>query len=154
MLAAIPSIIYGMWGLFVFVPVFQQYVQPFLIALGNVPIIGGMFAGRRSASAFHRGPDPVDHDHPLHRGGDARRVRAGADHVEGIGLRPGSTTWEVMWRVVLPFTKSGVIGGIMLGLGRALGETMAVTFVIGNAFKWSGSLFSQLHRLGAGQRIQ
>jgi phosphate transport system permease protein len=54
----------------------------------------------------------------------------------------GSTTWEVMWRVVLPFTKSGVIGGIMLGLGRALGETMAVTFVIGNAFKWSGSLFS------------
>lgn len=54
----------------------------------------------------------------------------------------GSTTWEVMWKVVLPFTKSGVIGGIMLGLGRALGETMAVTFVIGNAFRWSGSLFS------------
>ena len=58
----------------------------------------------------------------------------------------GSTTWEVMWRVVLPFTKSGVIGGIMLGLGRALGETMAVTFVIGNAFRWSGSLFSPATR--------
>lgn len=68
----------------------------------------------------------------------------------------GSTTWEVMWRVVLPFTKSGVIGGIMLGLGRALGETMAVTFVIGNAFKVVRFVVlpGQLDRLGPGQRIQ
>jgi phosphate transport system permease protein len=144
MLAAIPSIIYGMWGLFVFVPVFQQYVQPFLIAtLGSVPIIGGMFAGPPfGIGIFTAGLILSIMIIPFIAAvmRDVFELVPAMLKESAYGL--GSTTWEVMWRVVLPFTKSGVIGGIMLGLGRALGETMAVTFVIGNAFKWSGSLFS------------
>ncbi|MEN4920143.1 phosphate ABC transporter permease subunit PstC [Achromobacter spanius] len=144
MLAAIPSIIYGMWGLFVFVPVFQQYVQPFLIAtLGNLPIIGGLFAGPPfGIGIFTAGLILSIMIIPFIAAvmRDVFELVPAMLKESAYGL--GSTTWEVMWRVVLPFTKSGVIGGVMLGLGRALGETMAVTFVIGNAFKWSGSLFS------------
>lgn len=144
MLAAIPSIIYGMWGLFVFVPVFQTYVQPFLIAtFGQLPGIGSWFAGPPfGIGIFTAGLILSIMIIPF-----IAAVMRDVFELVPVMLKEsayglGCTTWEVMWRIVLPFTKSGVIGGIMLGLGRALGETMAVTFVIGNAFQWSGSLFS------------
>ncbi|CAP43867.1 phosphate ABC transporter permease subunit PstC [Bordetella petrii] len=144
MLAAIPSIIYGMWGLFVFVPIFQQYVQPGLIAtLGTLPLIGGIFAGPPfGIGIFTAGLILSIMIIPFIAAvmRDVFELVPPMLKESAYGL--GSTTWEVMWRVVLPFTKSGVIGGIMLGLGRALGETMAVTFVIGNAFRWPDSLFS------------
>jgi len=144
MLAAIPSIIYGMWGLFVFVPVFQQYVQPLMIAsLGNIPGIGFMFAGPPfGIGVFTAGLILSIMIIPFIAAvmRDVFELVPPMLKESAYGL--GSTTWEVMWRVVLPFTRSGVIGGIMLGLGRALGETMAVTFVIGNAFRSPDSLFS------------
>jgi phosphate transport system permease protein len=144
MLAAIPSIIYGMWGLFVFAPVFQQYVQPGMIAtLGKIPGIGALFQG----PAFGIGILTagiilavmiIPFITAVMR--DVFELVPTLLKESAYGL--GATTWEVVWRVVLPFTKAGVIGGIMLGLGRALGETMAVTFVIGNAYRLSGSLFA------------
>jgi len=144
MLAAIPSIIYGMWGLFIFVPVFQEYVQPGLIAvLGGLPLIGGIFAGPPfGIGIFTAGLILSIMIIPFIAAvmRDVFELVPPMLKESAYGL--GSTTWEVMWRVVLPYTKSGVIGGIMLGLGRALGETMAVTFVIGNAFRWPDSLFS------------
>lgn len=144
MLAAIPSIIYGMWGLFVFVPVFQEYVQPTLISvLGGIPVIGGIFAGPPfGIGIFTAGLILSIMIIPFIAAvmRDVFELVPTLLKESAYGL--GSTTWEVMWRVVLPFTKTGVIGGIMLGLGRALGETMAVTFVIGNAFQFPGSLFS------------
>jgi phosphate transport system permease protein len=144
MLAAIPSIIYGMWGLFVFVPVFQQYVQPTLIdVLGGIPVIGSWFAGPPfGIGIFTAGLILSIMIIPFIAAvmRDVFELVPPMLKESAYGL--GGTTWEVMWRVVLPFTKSGVIGGIMLGLGRALGETMAVTFVIGNSFSLGGSLFS------------
>jgi phosphate transport system permease protein len=144
MLAAIPSIIYGMWGLFVFVPVFQEYVQPTLIeVLGSIPVIGSWFAGPPfGIGIFTAGLILSIMVIPFITAvmRDVFELVPPMLKESAYGL--GSTTWEVMWRVVLPFTKTGVIGGVMLGLGRALGETMAVTFVIGNAFRWTGSVFS------------
>jgi phosphate transport system permease protein len=144
MLAAIPSIIYGMWGLFVFAPVFQQYVQPGMIAtLGKIPGLGVLFQG----PAFGIGILTagiilavmiIPFITAVMR--DVFELVPTLLKESAYGL--GATTWEVVWRVVLPFTKAGVVGGIMLGLGRALGETMAVTFVIGNAYRLSGSLFA------------
>src|SRR6187431_2459158 len=144
MLAAIPSIIYGMWGLFVFAPIFAEHVQPFLIrTLGSVPIMGPLFKGPAMGigmltagiilaimvipfiTAVMR--DVFDLVPPLLK-------------ESAYGL--GATTWEVVWKVVLPYTRVGVIGGIMLGLGRALGETMAVTFVIGNAHRIGKTLMA------------
>ncbi len=143
LLAGIPSIVYGMWGLLVFSPIFAQ-AQPMLKAtLGNVPLIGKLFQGPALgigilcagvilaimvipfvASVMR---DVFDVTPPM---------------LKESAYALGSTTWEVVWNVVLPYTKVGVIGGIMLGLGRALGETMAVTFVIGNTnFLNSASLF-------------
>ena len=142
MLAAIPSIIYGMWGLFVFVPIFQIHVQPLIIGtLGKLPLAGALFEGPPLGigvlcagiilavmvipfiTAVMR--DVFDLVPPMLK-------------ESAYGL--GATTWEVVWGVVLPYTKAGVVGGIMLGLGRALGETMAVTFVIGNAHRLAISL--------------
>jgi phosphate transport system permease protein len=144
LLAGVPSIIYGIWGLFVFAPLFAAHVQPALQAVfGDVPVIGGWFAGPPigigiltagivlslmvipfTASVmrdvFQTVPAPLK------------------ESAYGVGC----TTWEVVTHVVLPYTRVGVIGGIMLGLGRALGETMAVTFVIGNANRIVGSLFA------------
>ena len=112
LLAAIPSIVYGMWGLLVFAPIFGQYVQPWLTAtLGHVPGIGILFSGPPIGIGLFELTPPMLKE-------------------SAYGL--GATTWEVMSKVVLPYTRAGTIGGIMLGLGRALGETMAVTFVIGN----------------------
>jgi phosphate transport system permease protein len=144
MLAAIPSIIYGMWGLFIFVPFFQQYVQPGLISiLTPIPLIGSWFTGPPfGIGIFTAGLILsimiIPFISAIMR--DVFELVPAMLKESAYGL--GSTTWEVMWQVVLPFTKSGAIGGIMLGLGRALGETMAVTFIIGNSFSWEGSLFS------------
>lgn len=144
MLAAIPSIIYGMWGLFVFVPLFQEYIQPTLIeSLGDLPILEYFFAGTPfGIGLFTAGLVLAIMVIPF--------IASMMRDVFGIvppmlkesayGL--GSTRWEVLWKVVLPYTKTGLIGSIMLGFGRALGETMAVTFVIGNAFQLPDSLFS------------
>ena len=144
MLAAIPSIIYGMWGLFIFVPFFQQHVQPSMIEwLGPIPGIGWLFSGAPyGIGIFTAGLILSIMITPFIAAvmRDVFEIVPPMLKESAYGL--GGTTWEVMWRVVLPFTRSGVIGGIMLGLGRALGETMAVTFVIGNAFQMPSSLFS------------
>lgn len=144
MLAAIPSIIYGMWGLFVFVPLFQQYIQPYVITLfEGVPVLGDLFSGPPfGIGIFTAGLILSIMVIPFITAvmRDVFELVPPMLKESAYGL--GSTTWEVMWKVVLPFTKSGVIGGIMLGLGRALGETMAVTFVIGNAFNLPSSIFS------------
>ena len=143
LLAAIPSIIYGMWGLFVFAPILSSHVEPWLQStFGNLPVFSILFQGA-----------------PLGIG----MLPAGI--ILGIMIIPfitaimrdvfettpkflkesayavGSTHWEVVWNVVLPYTRVGAVGGIFLGLGRALGETMAVTFVIGNTHRLSLSLF-------------
>lgn len=144
MLAAIPSIIYGMWGLFVFVPFFQQYVQPTLISvLSPIPLIGWMFSGVPfGIGIFTAGLILAIMVIPFIAAvmRDVFELVPALLKESAYGL--GSSTWEVMWKVVLPYTRSGVIGGVMLGLGRALGETMAVTFVIGNAFRMPGSFFA------------
>lgn len=144
MLAAIPSIIYGMWGLFVFVPVFQQYVQPHIIDLfEGVPVLGEIFAGPPfGIGVFTAGLILSIMVIPFITAvmRDVFELVPSLLKESAYGL--GSTTWEVVWKVVLPYTKNGVIGGIMLGLGRALGETMAVTFVIGNSFNLPSSVFS------------
>src|SRR5689334_10242570 len=144
MLAAIPSIIYGMWGLFVFAPLFQIHVQPLLKAtLGNVPGLGLLFSGPpigigMLTAGIILAVMVIPFITAVMR--DVFELVPPMLKESAYGL--GSTTWEVVWRVVLPFTKVGVIGGIMLGLGRALGETMAVTFVIGNAHRLSPSLLA------------
>ena len=144
LLAGVPSIIYGIWGLFVFAPLFAKHVQPHLqAALGDAPVIGGWFAGPPIGigiltagivlslmvipfvasvmrDVFETVPPPLK------------------ESAYGVGC----TTWEVVTNVVLPYTRVGVIGGIMLGLGRAHRETMAVTIVNGNAKRIVGSLFA------------
>lgn len=144
MLAAIPSIIYGMWGLFVFVPIFQQYVQPHIIDFfDGVPVLGQFFAGPPfGIGVFTAGLILSIMIIPFIAAvmRDVFELVPPLLKESAYGL--GSTTWEVVWKVVLPYTKSGVIGGIMLGLGRALGETMAVTFVIGNSFNLPESIFA------------
>jgi phosphate transport system permease protein len=142
LLAGIPSIIYGMWGLFVFAPLFADYVQPWLIEnLGPLPIFGPLFQGiPMGIGVLTAGIILAIMVIPFIASvmRDVFEVVPTLLKESAYGL--GATTWEVMWRIVLPYTKIGVAGGIMLGLGRALGETMAVTFVIGNAHKLSASL--------------
>lgn len=144
MLAAIPSIIYGMWGLFIFVPLFQRYVQPSVISFfEDIPVLNDVFAGPPfGIGIFTAGLILSIMIIPFIAAvmRDVFELVPPLLKESAYGL--GSTTWEVVWKVVLPFTKDGVIGGIMLGLGRALGETMAVTFVIGNAFNLPDSIFS------------
>lgn len=142
LLAAVPSIIYGMWGLFVFAPVFSEYVQPLLTSiLGPIPGIGMLFRGPPiGIGVLSAGIILAIMVIPF----IAAVMRDVFEIVPGVlkesAYALGSTTWEVVWNIVLPYTKTGVVGGIMLGLGRALGETMAVTFVIGNAHKLNTSL--------------
>jgi phosphate transport system permease protein len=143
LLAAIPSIIYGMWGLFVFVPLFADHVQPWVTDhLGEVPLIGYLFQGPpMGIGMFTAGLILAIMILPFITAvmRDVFEVVPTVLKESAYGL--GATTWEVVRGVVLPYTKVGVVGGIMLGLGRALGETMAVTFVIGNAHRISASLF-------------
>ena len=144
LLAAIPSIIYGMWGLFIFAPLFQSHVQPWLIeAFGTVPGLAALFAGPplgigMLTAGLILSIMVIPFIAAVMR--DVFELVPALLKESAYGL--GATTWEVMWRVVLPYTKVGVIGGIMLGLGRALGETMAVTFVIGNAHQLAASLMA------------
>jgi phosphate transport system permease protein len=134
LLAAIPSIVYGMWGLLVFSPILAKYVQqPLQAAFGGVPVLGALFSGAPVgigilSAGIILAIMIIPFIAAVMR--DVFEVTPAMLKESAYGL--GSTTWEVVSRVVLPYTKAGVIGGIMLGLGRALGETMAVTFVIGN----------------------
>jgi phosphate transport system permease protein len=144
LLAGIPSIVYGIWGLFVFAPLFAEYVQPPLQAwLGDVPVVGGWFAGPPIGVGILTAGIVLALMVIPFIASVMRDVFETVPHVlkeSAYGI--GCTTWEVVRNVVLPYTRVGVIGGIMLGLGRALGETMAVTFVIGNANRINPGLFS------------
>jgi len=144
LLAGIPSIIYGIWGLFVFAPFLQQYVQPGLIALfGDVPILSTAFAGPPyGIGVLTAGLILAIMVLPFITSISRDVFDAVPPMLKESAYGLGCTTWEVVRYVVLPYTRVGVIGGIMLGLGRALGETMAVTFVIGNAHKISGSILA------------
>jgi phosphate transport system permease protein len=144
LLAAIPSIIYGMWGLFVFTPLFQAHLQPWLIGtLGGVPGLGVLFEGPPlGIGMLTAGLILSIMVIPFITAVMRDVFELVPPMLKESAYALGGTTWEVVWRVVLPFTKVGVVGGIMLGLGRALGETMAVTFVIGNAHRLSASLMA------------
>ncbi|MFT3816303.1 MAG: phosphate ABC transporter permease PstC [Rubrivivax sp.] len=141
LLAAVPSIVYGMWGLLVFGPLLAKYVQaPLQSAFGQVPGLGALFTGPPVgigilSAGIILAIMVIPFIAAVMR--DVFEVTPAMLKESAYGL--GSTTWEVVWKVVLPYTKTGVVGGVMLGLGRALGETMAVTFVIGN--------FNQLNSL-------
>ncbi|MGE5665578.1 MAG: phosphate ABC transporter permease PstC [Betaproteobacteria bacterium] len=144
LLAAIPSIVYGMWGLLVFSPILAEYVQqPLQEWLGDVPLLGALVQGPPVgigllSAGIILAIMIIPFIASVMR--DVFEVTPALLKESAYGV--GSTTWEVVWKVVLPYTKAGVIGGVMLGLGRALGETMAVTFVIGNMNQLSSaSLF-------------
>ena len=144
LLAGIPSIIYGIWGLFVFAPFLQATVQPFLIdTLGNVPFIGNLFAGPPyGIGIFTAGLILAIMVLPYITAITRDVFLTVPPVLKEAAYGVGCTTWEVVGKVVLPYTRVGVIGGVMLGLGRALGETMAVTFVIGNAHRISASILA------------
>ena len=141
LLAAVPSIVYGMWGLLVFSPILSTYVQqPLQAVFAGVPVLGALFAGPPVgigllSAGIILAIMIIPFIASVMR--DVFEVTPTLLKESAYGL--GSTTWEVMFKVVLPYTKTGVVGAVMLGLGRALGETMAVTFVIGN--------FNQLNSL-------
>jgi phosphate transport system permease protein len=134
LLAAVPSIVYGMWGLLVFGPILARFIQePAQKLLGDVPLLGSLVSGAPVgigilSAGIILAIMVIPFIASVMR--DVFETTPAMLKESAYGL--GSTTWEVVWKVVLPYTKSGVIGAIMLGLGRALGETMAVTFVIGN----------------------
>ncbi len=144
LLAGVPSIIYGMWGLFVFAPLVSTWLQPALKhTVGALPVIGILFSGPMLGigiltAGLILAVMIIPFIASVMR--DVFEVVPTVLKESAYGL--GCTRWEVVRGVVLPYTKTGIVGGVMLGLGRALGETMAVTFVIGNAHKLSGSLFS------------
>src|SRR6202008_3549877 len=144
LLAGIPSIIYGIWGLFVFAPFLQKYIQPFLIdAFENVPVLNALFAGPPyGIGMLTAGLILAIMVLPFITSTSRDVFDAVPPVLKEAAYGVGCTTWEVFRHVVLPYTRVGVIGGVMLGLGRALGETMAVTFVIGNAHKISASILA------------
>ncbi len=144
LLAGIPSIIYGIWGLFVFAPFLQDTLQPFLIAtFGNIPVLSTLFAGPPyGIGMLTAGLILAIMVLPFITSISRDVFDAVPPVLKEAAYGVGCTTWEVVRYVVLPYTRVGVIGGVMLGLGRALGETMAVTFVIGNAHKVSASLLA------------
>ncbi len=144
LLAGIPSIIYGIWGLFVFAPFLQQYVQPLLInAFGEIPVLSTLFAGPPyGIGIMTAGLILAIMVLPFITSISRDVFTAVPPVLKEAAYGLGCTTWEVVRYVVLPYARVGVIGGVMLGLGRALGETMAVTFVIGNAHRISGSLLA------------
>ncbi len=144
LLAAVPSIIYGMWGFFVIVPIMSQYIQPTVIdAFDGIPVLQDMFAGPPFGTGIFTAALVLA---VMVIPFIAATMRDVFETVPAVfkesAYGVGCTTWEVMRSIVLPHTRVSVVGGIMLGLGRALGETMAVTFVIGNADHISPSLFS------------
>jgi len=144
LLAGVPSIVYGIWGLFIFAPLFAEHIQPPLQAwFGDWPVIGGWFAGPPIGVGILTASIVLSLMVIPFIASVMRDVfETVPDVLKESAYGVGCTTWEVVRNIVLPYTKVGVIGGIMLGLGRALGETMAVTFVIGNANRIVGSLFA------------
>lgn len=144
LLAGIPSIIYGMWGLFVFAPFFGEHIQPWLIEhLGHIPVLGKLFQGAPMGIGIFTASLVLAIMIIPFIAATMRDVFSIVpDLLKESAYGVGATTWEVMYKVILPYTKAGVVGGVILGLGRALGETMAVTFLIGNAFNISPSLFT------------
>src|SRR5438445_4454741 len=144
LLAGIPSIIYGIWGLFVFAPFLQETLQPSLIAVfGNIPVLSALFAGPPyGIGILTAGLILAIMVLPFVTSISRDVFDAVPTVLKEAAYGIGCTTWEVVRYVVLPYARIGVIGGIMLGLGRALGETMAVTFVIGNAHRISASLLA------------
>ncbi|MGH8184469.1 MAG: phosphate ABC transporter permease subunit PstC, partial [Rhodanobacteraceae bacterium] len=141
LLASIPSIIYGMWGLFVFVP-FMARIEPALSeTLGRIPWIGTLFQGPPlGLGLLTAGSVLAVMILPFICAVMREVFQTVPTRLKESAYALGSTTWEVVWNIVLPYTRSAVIGGVFLGLGRALGETMAVTFVLGNAYAITGSL--------------
>jgi phosphate transport system permease protein len=144
LLAGIPSIIYGIWGLFVFAPFLQQTLQPFLITIfGDIPVLSSIFAGPPyGIGVLTSGLILAIMVLPFITSISRDVFDAVPPVLKEAAYGIGCTTWEVVRYVVLPYTRVGVIGGVMLGLGRALGETMAVTFVIGNAHRISASILA------------
>ncbi len=144
LLAAVPSIIYGMFGLFVFAPIFSSHIQPFLTdTVGQIPFLGVLFRGPANGigllcAALILAFMVIPFITSVMR--DVFEIVPPVLKESAYGI--GCTTWEVVTRIVLPYTRAGVVGGVMLGLGRALGETMAVTFVIGNAHLITPSFFA------------
>ncbi|HSV69629.1 MAG TPA: phosphate ABC transporter permease PstC [Methylibium sp.] len=134
LLAAVPSIVYGMWGLLVFSPILSTWVQqPLQSAFGGVPLLGTLFSGPPvGIGLLSAGIILAIMVIPFIAAVMRDVFEVTPPMLKESAYALGSTTWEVVWKVVLPYTKTGVVGGVMLGLGRALGETMAVTFVIGN----------------------
>ncbi|AZN35436.1 phosphate ABC transporter permease subunit PstC [Iodobacter ciconiae] len=151
LLAGVPSIIYGMWGLFVFAPLFADHVQPWISEVTeNWPYIGELFAGAPMGIGMFTASlilsiMVIPYITSVMR--DVFEVVPPMLKESAYGL--GATTWEVVWSIVVPFTKNGIIGGVMLGLGRALGETMAITFVIGNSQSKVNSLFDPATTISA-----
>jgi phosphate transport system permease protein len=144
LLAAVPSIIFGIWGLFVLAPILQRHVQPWLIdTIGPLPILGKLFQGPPyGIGVLTAGIVLAIMVVPFIAAVTRDVFETVPDVLKESGYGLGATTWEVIWQVVVPYTRTGMIGGIMLGLGRALGETMAVTFVIGNAHRIGSSLLA------------
>jgi phosphate transport system permease protein len=142
LLAGIPSIIYGMWGLFVFVPFMADWIEPWISQhLGRIPGLGALFSGPplgigMLTAGIILGIMVIPFISSVMR--DVFALVPAPLRESGFAL--GATRWEVVWGVVLPYTRTAVVGGIFLGLGRALGETMAVTFVLGNAHDFNTSL--------------
>ena len=143
LLAAVPSIIYGMWGFFIIVPIMAQYVQPpFIDTLGDLPLIGTLFQGPPFGTGLFTAALILAVMILPFIAATMRDVFLTVPPVfKESAYGVGCTTWEVMRSIVIPYTRISVVGGIMLGLGRALGETMAVTFVIGNSNRLATSLF-------------
>jgi phosphate transport system permease protein len=144
LLAGIPSIVYGIWGMFVFAPFFQQHVQPWIVeSLVDVPVLQDLFAGPPYGIGIFTASFILSIMILPFVSAVTRDVfETVPSTLKESAYAIGCTTWEVVWRVVLPFSRAGVVGGAMLALGRALGETMAVTFVIGNAHRIKESLFA------------
>lgn len=151
LLAGIPSIIYGMWGLFVFVPIMAEYVNPWLNDhLGGWPLLGPLFTGPPlGIGMLTAGIVLAIMVIPFVSSVMREVFLTVPTRLKESAYALGSTTWEVVWDIVLPYTRSAVIGGVFLGLGRALGETMAVTFVLGNAHRLSASLLEPGNSIAA-----
>jgi len=154
LLAAVPSIIFGIWGLFVLAPILQRHVQPWLIAhAGPLPGIGRLFQGPPfGIGVLSAGLVLAIMVLPFIAAVMRDVFETVPDVLKESGYALGATTWEVIWNVVVPYSRIGIVGGVMLGLGRALGETMAVTFVIGNAQRVSASLWRRGTTISASDR--
>ncbi|HEY1726628.1 MAG TPA: phosphate ABC transporter permease subunit PstC [Steroidobacteraceae bacterium] len=144
LLAAVPSIVFGIWGLFVMAPILQHSVQPWLIGtFGDLPWLGRLFRGPPyGIGLLTAGLVLAVMVLPFITSVMREVFLATPRSLKEAAYGLGATQWEVVWDVVLPNSRAGIIGGIMLGLGRALGETMAVTFVVGNAHRISSSLLA------------